>query len=57
MSVASAALAYGERLAWAVLPLRGKVPASAKGRGYLDNDGAGDDQPLVASAITSPPLP
>ena len=31
-----AALAYSERLAWAVLPLRGKVPAIAKGRGYLD---------------------
>ena len=36
MSLASAALAYSERLAWAVLPLRGKVPAIPKGRGYLD---------------------
>lgn len=29
-----AALAYAERLGWAVIPLRGKVPAG--GRGYLD---------------------
>ena len=36
MTLASAALAYSERLAWAVLPLRGKVPAIPKGRGYLD---------------------
>ena len=36
MALASAALAYSDRLAWAVLPLRGKVPAIAKGRGYLD---------------------
>jgi hypothetical protein len=36
MTLAAAALAYSERLAWAVLPLRGKVPAIPKGRGYLD---------------------
>ena len=36
MTLASAARAYSERLAWAVLPLRGKVPAIPKGRGYLD---------------------
>ena len=32
MTLASAARAYSERLAWAVLPLRGKVPAIPKGR-------------------------
>lgn len=31
-----AALAYAERLGWAVFPLRGKIPAIAGGRGCLD---------------------
>jgi hypothetical protein len=32
----AAALAYAERLGWAVFPLAGKVPAVRGGRGYLD---------------------